>query len=96
MDVVIAVFVLLGMATVSAWSWRAAPLRAMADQFKGIWGVTPWGKQLMLDFFGLEAILALWMIADAEARGSWLVAIACVVTMPLFGAMSAALYWLIR
>jgi len=92
----VAIVVLVGMLAVSVWSWVGAPARAMADQFKAIWDVTPWGKQLMLDFFGLEAILALWMIADAHGRGSWLSAILCIVTMPLFGSMSAAVYWLLR
>lgn len=92
----VAVVVLVAMLAVSVWSWVAAPARAMADQFKVIWDVTPWGKQLMLDFFGLEAILALWMITDAHGTGSWVAAIACIVTMPLFGSMSAAAYWLLR
>jgi hypothetical protein len=95
MDVV-AVVVLVVMFAVSIWSWRLAPMRVMADQFTGIWRVQPWGKQLMLDFFGLEAILALWMLADARTSGGWLAAIACIAGMPVFGAMSAALYWLIR
>ena len=92
----VAVVVLVGMLVVSAWSWIGAPARAMADQFKAIWDVTPWGKQLMLDFFGLEAILALWMVTDARATASWVAAIACIVTLPLFGSMSAAVYWLLR
>lgn len=95
MDVV-AVAVLLVVLAVTVWSWRAAPGRLMADQFAAIWSGTPWGKQLMLDFLGLEVILALWMLADAGARGAWVAAIACIVAMPVFGSMSAALYWLIR
>jgi hypothetical protein len=93
----IAVVVLAGMLAVSAWSWWRAPAKAMANQFSGIWGVTPWGKQLMLDFFGLEVVLALWMLADAQrADGSLATAVACIAGMPVFGAMAAALYWLIR
>ncbi|MEW6269596.1 MAG: hypothetical protein AB1689_09905 [Thermodesulfobacteriota bacterium] len=96
MDAIAAV-VLIGMLAFSAWSWWRAPAAAMADQFAGIWGVTPWGKQLMLDFFGLEIVLALWMLADAQrADGSLTAAILCVVAMPVFGAMAAALYWLVR
>lgn len=92
----VAVVVLVVMLVVSVWSWRLAPARAMAEQLAGIWNVQPWGKQLLLDFFGLEAVLALWMIADASAHGSWTAAIVCIVALPPFGAMSAALYWLIR
>jgi hypothetical protein len=90
-----AVVVFVVMLAVSAWAWRVAPTRAMAEQFKGIWQMA-WGRQLMLDFFGLEVILALWMLADARVTGSWIAALACIVAMPVFGSMSAALYWLIR
>lgn len=93
----VAVVVLVVMFAVTAWSWALSPMKAMADQFAGIWAVRPWGKQLVLDFLGLEAVLALWMLADAQrADGSLAAAIACIVAMPVFGATSAALYWLIR
>jgi hypothetical protein len=92
---VFAIVVLVVMLGVSVWSWSAAPGRRMAEQFRDIWAVA-WGKQLMLDFAGLEVILALWMLADARVSGHWVAAIACVVTMPVFGSMSAAAYWLIR
>jgi len=94
---VIATLILAGMLGFTVWCWVRAPAKAMADQFAGIWAVTPWGKQLMLDFFGLEVILALWMLADAQrADGSLTAALACIVAMPVFGAMAAALYWLVR
>ena len=80
---------------VSAWAWRRAPARQAADQFRHIWQI-PWGKQFYVDFFGLQVVLALWMFADAAARGTLPLAIACVVTMPVFGALSAAVYWLLR
>ena len=80
---------------VSLWAWRAAPGRQAAEQFIGIWQ-RPWGKQFYVDFFGLEAILGFWMLADASARGSWAFAIACIVAMPVGGALPAALYWLLR
>jgi len=93
----IATLVLIGLLLFTAWSWVRAPGKAMADQFAGIWAVTPWGKQLMLDFLGLEVVLALWMLADAQrADGSLAAAVACIVAMPVFGAMAAAAYWLIR
>ncbi len=80
---------------VSAWAWRRAPGRQAADQFRQIWQV-PWGKQFYVDFFGLQVVLALWMLTDAAARGTLPLGIACVVTMPIFGALSAAVYWLVR
>jgi hypothetical protein len=95
MDVVAAI-VLVGVLGVSLWSWRQAPARKMADQFVGIWQVRPWGRQFFVDFFGLEVILALWMIADVERGGSWAAAVIYIVLMPFFGAASAALYWLVR
>ena len=47
------------------------------------------------DFVGLEVVLVLWMATHAYEAGSWLVFGLCVATMPLFGAMSAAAYWLV-
>jgi hypothetical protein len=95
MDLVAAA-VLVIVAGVSIWSWRLAPAKEAADQFIGIWRVRPWGKQFYADFFGLLIMLALWMLADAANRGSWLLAVLCVAAMPVFGAMSAAVYWLLR
>jgi hypothetical protein len=92
----IAVAVFLVMLSVSAWAWRLAPGRRAADQFVDIWRQRPWGKQFFLDFFGLEVMLALWMVADAASRGAWVLAGLCIAAMPIFGAMSAALYWLLR
>jgi len=80
---------------VSGWAWRVAPAGQAADQFIGIWRL-PWGKQFYVDFFGLNAVVALWMLTDAAARGTWALAIACAVALPVFGAFSAALYWLVR
>lgn len=90
-----ALAVIAGWLIVSVWAWRQAPGRRAADQFLEIWRA-PWGKQFYVDFFGLQRVLALWMLGDAAARGTWLPAIACIGTMPIFGACSAALYWLLR
>ena len=92
---VVALAVLLILVAVSAWAWRQSPGRRAADEFREIWQ-KPWGKQLMLDFFGLEAILALWILSDASSRGTWGSAIACIAAMPIFGSMSAAAYWLLN
>lgn len=91
----VALGVLVVLVFVSVWAWQLAPARKAADQFREIWRL-PWGKQLLLDFFGLEIVLVLWMFVDAAARGTWVAAIACIVAMPVFGSMSAALYWLLR
>ena len=80
---------------VSVWAWRLAPGRQAAEQFLGIWRI-PWGKQFYVDFFGLQVVLALWMLSDAAVRGTWLLAIACSITMPILGAFPPALYWLLR
>lgn len=92
----VAAVVLIVMLIVSTWAWRLAPAKGAADQLVGIWRVNPWGKQFYLDFFGLEIMLALWMLADAASRGTWGLAAACALAMPIFGAMPAALYWLVR
>ena len=92
----IALSVFVAVLAVSIWAWRVAPGRQAADQFVGIWRARPWGKQFYFDFFGLEIMLALWMLADAASHGAWFLAAGCVLVMPIFGAMSAALYWLLR
>jgi hypothetical protein len=93
---VVAIGVFVGMLAVSLWAWRAAPGQQAADQFIGIWRAGVWGKQFYCDFFSLEVVLALWMLPDGAARGHWLLAPLCVITMPVFGALPAALYWVLR
>lgn len=90
-----AAVVLVVMVFVSLWAWRVRPAKQAADQFVDIWRL-PWGKQLMLDFLGLEIVLALWMISDAVSHGTWILAVLCMASMPVFGSMSAAAYWLLR
>ena len=92
----IAAVVLVVLLAISLWAWRLAPSRQAAEQFIHIWRAHPWGKQFYLDFFGLQVMLALWMLADAGSRDALRLALACIATMPIFGAMSAALYWLAR
>jgi len=91
----VAAVVLVVMVGLTLWAWRLRPGRQAADQFIDIWRL-PWGKQLTVDFVGLEIILALWMFTDAAARDTWLSAVVCVALMPIFGSMSAAAYWLLR
>jgi hypothetical protein len=91
----IAGIVIVVVASVSVWAWMRVPGSQAANQFRDIWSL-PWGKQLMLDFFGLEVVLALWMIADAMSAGTWVSAVLCIAAMPIFGSMSAAAYWLLR
>ena len=55
----------------------------------------PWGKQVLLDFYGLEVILALFMVTHAMGTGTWLAVSVCLVLMPFLGASAAAAYWLI-
>jgi hypothetical protein len=90
----VAALVVLAWLGVSAWAWRRAPGRQMADQFVGVWRL-PWGRQFYVDFFGLQIVLALWMLSEAATRGTWILGIACVAAMPVFGALPAALYWLV-
>ncbi len=87
--------VLLGVAALSIWAWRQRPAAQFVSDFASIWRDSPWGKQLLVDFYGLEVVLVLWMTANAYETGSWLVFSICVATMPIFGAMSAAAYWLL-
>jgi hypothetical protein len=88
--------VLAGLIGLFVWAWRRKPGREAADQFVEIWRLRPWGTQIVVDFAALELMLALWMIGDAAARGSWLLVAACIALMPILGAMPAAAYWLLR
>ena len=90
-----ALVVLLGVAVLSIWAWRKRPGADFVGDFGSIWQTSPWGKQLLVDFYGLEVVLVLWMSTHAYEAGSWLIFGICVGTMPFFGAMSAAAYWLL-
>lgn len=91
----VALLVVAAWIGVLLWAWRRAPGRQAAEQFVGVWRM-PWGKQFYVDFFGLEIVLALWMLADSAARGTWAFSLACIATMPIFGALPAAVYWLAK
>jgi hypothetical protein len=78
-------------ALASVWALRRR-LDALAD-IASIWKL-PWGRQILLDFYGLEVVLILWMVSHAQANGTWLAFGLSAVTMPFLGAMSAAAYWL--
>lgn len=89
---VVAFIVLAAIAAISIWAFRRAPdpLSEIAEMWR-----LSWGKQIFLDFYGLEAVLLLWMGAHASETGSWLLFGISAVTMPFAGAMSAALYWIL-
>jgi hypothetical protein len=84
--------VLLVVALVSVWALRRCP-DAISD-ILAIWA-RPWGKQIFVDFYGLEIVLILWMASHAQAHDTWLAFGCCAATMPFLGAMSAAAYWIL-
>jgi hypothetical protein len=89
-----ALAVLVIVATVSVWALRRRPpAQALAD-FIEMWS-RPWGRQVIVDFYGLELVLVLWMATHASEAGSWAAFGVCVAAMPIFGAMAAAAYWLL-
>ena len=92
---IIAIIVIAAWVAVSVWAWMRAPGQQAADQFRGVWKI-PWGKQFYVDFFGLQIVLALWMLTDAAAHDTMIRAVVCLVTMPVLGAFAAAAYWLLR
>jgi hypothetical protein len=92
----IAILVLVAVAAISIWAYVRRPGNLAGEDFLHVWRFSPWGKQFLLDFGGLEIILALWMVSHALAHDSLLLAIGCIVLMPIFGSMSAAAYWLFR
>ena len=94
-SIILAALVLLVVAALTVVAWRAQPGREAGEAFLHIWRSGPWARQVFLDFAGLEIVLALWMLAHAATQGSWLLVGVCIATMPLLGAMSAALYWIV-
>ena len=92
---IVALVVLLVVAAFSLWAWYQRPAAQFVEDFGSIWGASPWGKQLLVDFSGLAIVLVLWMTTHAYETGNWLIYGICVATMPLLGAMSAAAYWLL-
>jgi hypothetical protein len=92
---IVALLVVTAWLVATAWAWLRAPGKQALDQLGGIWQI-PWGRQVFVDFAGLEVVLALWMLSDAAAQGTMVRAVVCLVAMPVFGAMPAAVYWLLR
>ncbi len=91
----IALVVLISVAAISVWAFRLRPGNFAGEDFVHVWSFSAWGKQFMVDFWGLEIMLALWMVSHALAHDSLVLAVGCIVLMPVFGAMPAAVYWLI-
>ena len=87
----IALLVLLVFAGATAWAFARSS--GLATEFMSI-GSLPWGRQILIDFYGLEVMLALFMVSHAAASGTWLALIVCLVLMPFLGAGAAAAYWL--
>jgi hypothetical protein len=89
----IAAAVVITVATSMIWT-----LKSHAEQWRkqmyDIWTL-PWGKTVVIDSFGIEIVLAMFMISHAAGAGSWFVLVPCLVLMPLLGAIPAGLYWLI-
>jgi len=94
-SIVLAALVLLVVAAMTVVAWRAQPGLGAGEAFRDLWRSGPWARQVFLDFAGLEIVLALWMVSHAATQGSWLLVGVCIATMPLLGAMSAALYWIV-
>lgn len=64
-------------------------------ELRRVWRTGPWPRQIVVDFYGLEIILALWMIQHAGVHATYWILVPCLATMPLLGASSAAAYWLL-
>ena len=88
----VAAGVLLAVAATTVWALRRSPGTGFLEQFQAMWAM-PWGRQVVVDFYGLEVVLALFMITHAMASGTWLALALCLVLMPFLGATAAAAYW---
>lgn len=91
----LAALVLVAVAAISVSALRRRPGSAALDDFLHVWRFSPWGKQFLIDFYGLEIMLAVWMVGHALAHDSLGLAIACLARMPVLGSMPAAAYWLL-
>jgi heme A synthase len=94
MEIVASAVILVYLA-VSAWALRARRGNLAAEDFLHVWRFSPWGKQFMVDFYCLEIVLGLWMVPHALANDSVLLAIVCLATMPILGALPPAAYLLL-
>ena len=90
---VAAALALLVVASATVWAIRKSPFGKMIEEFQAMLAM-PWGRQVVIDFYGLEVILALFMISHAMGAGTWVALTVCLVLMPVFGASAAAAYWL--
>lgn len=91
----VAIAVVLAYLAVSVWALRARPGRLAGEDFLHVWGFSPWGKQFMVDFWCLEIVIGLWMVPHAIANDTLVLALLCLVAMPILGALPPALYLLI-
>ena len=91
----VAASVLACVAGITVWAFARRPGRLAGDDFLHVWSFSAWGKQFMVDFWGLELMLALWMIPHAIQNDHEVLVAVCLLLMPVFGAMPAATYWLI-
>lgn len=87
----IAALVVLGVLATTVW---AAVRGDFVAEFRDIVR-RPWGVQFVVDFYGLELMLALWMTTHAATAGTWLPLGLCLVLLPIFGATAAGAYWLL-
>jgi hypothetical protein len=92
---VLAIAVVVLHLAVSAWALRARPGRLAGEDFLHVWRFSPWGKQFMVDFVCLEVVLGVWMVSHATANGALLLAVICLVLMPILGALPPAVYLLV-
>ena len=91
-----ALVVLLGVAVLSIWAWRQRPAAQLVGDFGSIWQASPWGKQLLVDFYGARSHLD--PLDDHTCVREWRLARLRHLRrhhLPLFGTMSAAAYWLL-
>ena len=91
----LAAAVLIFVAATTIWAFVRRPGKFAGDDFLHVWNFSAWGRQFMIDFWGLEILLALWMIPHAMENDQTLLVSICLILMPIFGAMPAALYWLL-
>ena len=89
----IAVLVLITVASTTLWAVRRSPGASFFEEFQGMWAM-PWGRQVVVDFYGLEIVLALFMISHAAGAGAWWALALCLTLMPFLGASAAAAYWI--
>jgi len=91
----IAIAVVVAYLVVTVQALRGRPGGLAAQDFLHVWRFSPWGKQFIVDFYGMEVVLGVFVVSHALANGTLTLALVCLALMPALGALPPAVYLLV-